>query len=70
MGTILIIIIVLSGIISVNRRAENEGLFSALKSLVFLLLALIFLGISTTGVGAIIGIPALGIIAKTFAKKI
>ena len=70
MEIIILIIVMIIGIVTVNNRAESEGLGSALKSLLFLFLALVCALISLTGVGAIIGIPLLGALAKGFSKKV
>lgn len=67
---IIMTFLVIVGIIAINQRAESEGIFSALKSIVFLLLTLSYMAISLTGVGAIIGIPLLRCLSKAFSKKI
>lgn len=69
-SAILLAIIIIIGIITVQNRFETEGLGRAFKSLIYLFLALIGCLLCFSGIGAVIGIPIIGCIAKELGKRV
>lgn len=67
---ILLVFVVICGILLVNERNEEFGLFRALKSLFMLLIVLGCMALTFTGVGVVVGVPVLLIIAKKASEKI
>lgn len=69
MELLIVGFIIISGIVTINDRNEQFGLFSAIKSLFMLLIILGCIGLCLSGVGAIIGIPVLWCIARSASSK-
>ena len=67
---IIIIAIIIIGIITVQNRYETDGLGRAFKSLFCLFMALIALGLCSTGIGSVIGLPMIWAVGRIFTKGI
>lgn len=67
---ILFVIVIIIGIITVQDRFETEGLGRAFKSLIYLSLALVGFLLCFSGIGAVIGVPIIGCIAKELGKRV
>ena len=67
---IFIVIAIILGIIKVQERYDTEGVGKAFKSLFCLFMALIGVALCFSGIGAVIGVPIIGCIAKEFGKRV
>lgn len=66
---ILFIIVLICGILMVNKRNEESGILKALKSLFMLIIMLTCMILVATGAGAVIGLPVLYAIGNSARKK-
>lgn len=70
MGFILIIFIFFAiiGMSQVKEREEKDGALRAFGSLICLVIVIFAIALSLTGVGAVIGVPLLYLVAKYFSR--
>ena len=66
---ILFIIVLICGILIVNKRNEESGILKALKSLFMLIIMLTCMVLVATGAGAVIGLPILYSLGNSARKK-
>lgn len=66
---ILFIIVLICGILMVNKRNEESGILKALKSLFMLIIMLTCMILVATGAGAVIGLPVLGALFNSARRK-